>query len=224
MKEQAARICEIMLITSVCGLQGCPIDNYGPSPPSSDSLAYSVDVPLTYTQGMNYLKANVDSEIGYLTPKDSNSNDCGHNNTNARYVRQDISMSNPTDYIDFTINDRDGISPGLGQSKSYQLVWFRDAEHEVVWNFNMRQGSPATDFLHIVRWRIKLNGDFDIDKEVGDGSTAYPPDGGMPWERSHKNDIVRGQYRLYRTDGLAPSGLTAALTFSIVNGPFKVCH
>src|SRR5438552_775776 len=151
MNETTTRIAKVvLLIILVCSFESC-FENYGPIPPSSATLTYAVSFPMVYTPGTNYLEALVDGNARYLTPNDGN--DCGHNHTNTHLVVWPYTMQNPPDYIDFTLNDREGIGPGLGQSKSYQLVWL--GETPDVWNLNMRQGTPTTDFLHIVRWRIK---------------------------------------------------------------------
>ena len=93
---------------------------------------------------------------------------------------------------------------GIGNARAYVLAHVTDDETETNYDFVMRQGSPASEYLLYEKWRLALGVTENIPGEVRTGGISAPPDDRPPFPRLYKPpNAVGGQWILSPSGGAA---------------------
>lgn len=194
-------------------LPGCGSRNESdkpkPHPPDQTVLEYRFEFPMkpVPAAGNSYLEAVVKGARTVYQP--SSGNDC--NGGTKSYSYSFTMGDGPDDFIDITLNARDGIGINPTDARSFQLNKELTST-PMGWFLIMKQSASASDYLHLVTWRLKYQANvIDQNLEIANGGIAMPPAGTKPWEREFGNNLVGATYRIYSLNNLLNT-LTATLT------------
>jgi hypothetical protein len=195
---------------------GCRPQPLKPKPPSGFELSLRETVVLTRAPDSTIYVGDVPASVLYRTPVSGT--DCQTVVTKTHVWE----MDGPDDMIDVTLNDQIGVQPGLGNSRSYELT--RETQpNSQSWSLIMKQGTPATDALHVMTWRLQPDAKEGLNAEVGDGGPWAPPPGTPPFGRNFNRGNAGGKYVLRVVNSAAAPNLTISLNIRITNGGLVVC-
>jgi hypothetical protein len=195
---------------------GCLQKPLKPIPPSASELSLRESIVLTRAPDSTVYVGEVPASISYRAP--GSANNC-RTSVPATHVWE---MDGPDDYIDVTLNDQIGVEPGLGKSRSYELTR-ETAPNSQSWSLIMKQGSPASDFLHVETWRLTPDARENVNAEVGDGTAWAPPPGTLPFPRNFTRGNVGGRYVLRVVNSAVQPNLNITLNVKVTNGGLSIC-